>query len=65
MLLLNQTTTTSQHKGKGLVMEVFLEQVDNRVTVTDAFSNKVNTSVICHMKWKQCADDPAFIFHYF
>ena len=42
-------------------MEVFLEQVDNRVTVTAAFSNKVNTSVICHMKWKQCADDPALI----
>ena len=46
-------------------MEVFLEQVDNRVTVTAAFSNKVNTSVICHMKWKQRADDPAFIFNYF
>ena len=48
MLLLNQKTTTSQHKGKGLVMEVFLEQVDNRVTVMATLSNKVNTSVICH-----------------
>ena len=46
-------------------MEVFLEQVDNRVAVTAAFSNKVNTSVICHTKWKQRADDPTFIFNYF
>ena len=29
-----------------------------------ALSNKVNTLVICYMKWNQCADDPAFIFNY-
>ena len=46
---------------KGLVMEVFLEQVDNRVTVMATLSNKVNTSVICHTmsRW------PSFYFQLF
>lgn len=43
----------------------FSEQVDNRVTVMAGLSNKLNTLVICHMEWNQCADDPAFIFRYF
>ena len=48
MLLLNQKMTSTQAWEKGLVMEVFkpdnfLEQVDNRVKVMAAMSNKVNT----------------------
>ena len=48
MLLLNQKMTATQAWEKGLVMEVFkpdnfLEQVDNRVKVMAAMSNKVNT----------------------
>ena len=70
MLLLNQKMTESKAWEKGLVMELFKsdnfsEQVDNRVTVMAALSNKLNTLVICHMEWNQCADDPAFIFRYF
>ena len=48
MLLLNQKMTAIQAWEKGLVIEVFkpdnfLEQVDNRVKVMAAVSNKVNT----------------------
>ena len=42
-----------------------LEQVDNRVTEMAALSSKLNALVICDMKWKQCIDDPAFIFCHF
>ena len=70
MLLLNQKMTPTQAWEKGFVMEVFkpdnfLEQVDNRVKAMAAMSNKVNTQVICHIKWNQWADDLAFIFNYF
>ena len=70
MLLLNQKMTTNQAWEKGLVMEAFksvnfLEQVDNRVTVMTALSNKLYTLVICNTKWNLCADDPTFIFNYF
>ena len=58
MLLLNQKMTPTQAWEKGFVMEVFkpdnfLEQVDNRVKAMAAMSNKVNTQVICHIKWNQ------------
>ena len=66
MLLMNRKMTESKAWEKGLVMELFKsdnfsEQVDNRVTVMAGLSNKLNTLVICHMVWNQCADDPFYM----
>ena len=47
MLLLNRKMTATQASENGLVMEVFkpdnfMEQVDSRVKIMTAMSNKVN-----------------------